>query len=114
MGKKNTSVTEENTPSGRIRKLNSKIRGNLIVAVIFEVLSVGMVVASITGLAKGGVPLFVGMLFFALIGEVFAISLFKENKELQGRIQAEQTISMSSVMINKDHILYLLIISLML
>lgn len=90
MGKKNTTVTEENTPSGRIRKLNSKIRGNLIVAVIFEVLTAGMVVAAVMGLAKGGVPLFVGMLFFALIGEVFAISLFKENKELRGRIQAEQ------------------------
>ena len=88
--KKQSSADKTGQDTAEIRKLNSKIKTNIVAFVIMQVVTAGIIAGGVYGMIKAGFA-FIGVaLFFAALTEVFAISLLRENKQINKRIEMEK------------------------
>ena len=96
MDMKQTSGNADKSVNTEVRKLESLIKRNLVAVVIIQIFAIAIIAGAVIGLIKVGLYLFGIILFFAVILEVFAYSLIRENKGYKKRLEIERTRPVSS------------------
>lgn len=92
MAKKDQSSTAATVKEPKeIKKLRSQIKRNIIASVIMFIIAAGIIAGGVCGMIKAGFPLLAVALFFAVLTAVFAISLLRENKQVERRIEIEKS-----------------------
>ena len=92
MAKKDHSSTAAPAQEpAEIKKLRAQTKRNVVVSVIFHIITAGIIAGGVYGMTKAGFALLGVALFFAALSEVFAISLLRENKQVERRIEIEKS-----------------------
>ena len=89
--KEQSSAAATVQESPEIKKLRAQIKRNIIASVILHIITAGIIAGGIFGMFKAGFALLGFALFFAALTEVFAISLLRENKQVERRIEIEKS-----------------------
>ena len=97
MEKKQSTSNADKPVSAEIKKLESKVKTNLIAVVISQILAIAIIAGGVYGMTKAGFVLLGVAIFFAVLIEVFAYSLLKENKGIKNRIEIERRRPVSTI-----------------
>lgn len=90
MGKKQSTSNADKPDSELIIKLQRKTKINIVVAVICQIIAIAIIAGGVKGMIEAGFALLGVALFFAVLIEVFAFSLLRENKGFKKRIELER------------------------
>lgn len=91
MAKNDQSSAASVQEPAEIKKLRTQIKRNIVVSVIFHIITAGIIAGGVYGMTKAGFALLCVALIFAVLSEVFAISLLRENKKVERRIELEKS-----------------------